>query len=585
MGKYSVNLNEWNIISTILVMVMLLFSTAGFGKTVTSTIIHSEQGAPLFNNLDHYHHPIQTQSPLAQRYFDQGLLLFYGFESGESIRSFRESTRLDPACAMCYWGLALAIGSKMNMPLDGHEHQEAFNAIKKAQELVDPDNQVEKDYITALSQRYAGSFEKNSSEMIEHGASIVSNKEAEAYEKAMHRLVQQYPYDLDAKDLYAYSFFELNKWQFWTRDGKQKVNTSEILKALESVLAVDPHNIAANHFYIHVTEQSPHPENALISADFLRNAVPGSEHLLHMPSHIYILTGRYHDASIANQKALFALKQYQIECQKQGFKPEINYLYQHNLHFLWYAAAMEGRSNLALTTANTLKNSLPAAWLKKDSYLELFLPIPYFAEARFGKWHDILNEPKPRSEFQYTVGLWHYARGIADVNLNKLNDAKNEFFQLEKIAQGGSNIANLPKNQIACMQQNLGKYGSDVLRIAVEVLAATIADKESRSADAITHLKNAIKLQDNMDYAEPPAWYYPVSELLGYELLKQGNVTEAEIAFKHDLHQYPNNGWALFGLEKSLRLQNKNKEAEKINEEFKKAWSRADLKTPIIGIQ
>jgi tetratricopeptide (TPR) repeat protein len=561
-----------------LLMALLCVIGSTFAETVKNSSVTGQPplGAPLFNNLGNYHRPIATKSPLAQRYFDQGMILFYGFESGEAIRSFQEATRLDQTCAMCYWGLALAIGSKMNMPMNGDEQQQAYAAIKKARTLVDPQNIVEKDYIDALFQRYSDSAsipsEKKVTEVISHGATVVTTNKAQDYANAMRKLVEKLPTDLDAKDLFALSLFDVNQWRFWS-GGKEQANTAEIIKILESVLAVDPHNIAANHFYIHVIEQSPHPERALDSADFLRNAVPGAEHLLHMPSHIYILTGRYHDACLANQKAMAAFTQYQEDCRAQGFEPVINYLILHNIQFLWYSAAMEGNSTLALNSAKQLTQALPLAWLDKDNYLQLFLPVRYFAEVRFGKWNEILVERKPSSEFQYAVGIWHYARGMADVHLNKLREAEEELAQLQKIAR------------VWPTQKSLVQYGESVLKIGEEVLAANIADRQGQDVAMIVHLKNAVKLQDDMYYTEPPAWYYPVREALGYALLKTDQAASAEAAFKQDLKQYPDNGWALFGLEKSLRAQGKNKEAAQIEQSFKKAWNWADVSLPISDIE
>jgi tetratricopeptide (TPR) repeat protein len=527
--------------------------------------------APLFSNLGSFHHPISTKIALAQQFFDQGLILFYAFESGESIRSFREAIRLDPNCAMCYWGLALALGSKNNMPMNGHEKQDGYAAIKKAEQLVSPDNTIESAYIDALSKRYSSYkiLDQNPTTAFTHGASLAENNEAKDYAIAMYRVVQMFPKDVDAKSLYVFALFDVNKWHFWSRNGKPEPNTLEIIKTLESIFALDPHNVAANHYYIHVVEQSLHPERALKSADFLSNAVPGAEHLLHMPSHIYFLMGRYHDAVIINQKANEAFKKYQLDCRTQGFEPEINYLYLHNLHFLWSGATMKGQSTLALETAKELVRQIPSSWLEKDNYLQLFIPVLYFAEARFGKWKEIINEQKPDSEFQYAVGIWHYARGMAFAHLNKLNQAENELTQLQEITKQGS------------VQNNLGTFGEEQLKIAVQVLLATLADKKEQDITMLTHLKKAVELQNNMEYKEPPSWYFPTQEALGYALLKTEHATEAEVIFKQDLKKYPKNAWALFGLAKSLKKLGKHQEANRVEKEFKEAWKYADIVSPI----
>lgn len=526
--------------------------------------------APLFDNLSSFHHPISTENPFAQQFFDQGLTLFYAFESGESIRSFREAVRLDPTCAMCYWGLALALGSKNNMPMDGNEKQEAIEAIKKAQQTVDPENALEVAYIKAVSKRYASNsiVAKDISKSFTQGASLAKNTEAADYAIAMRQVVQKFPQDIDAKNLYVFALFDVNKWGFFSHDGEPKPNTLEIVKTLESVLSLDPKNIAANHYYLHVIEQSRNPEKALASADFLRDAVPGAEHLLHMSAHIYFLEGRYQDAINANQTANTAFKKYQADCIVQGFEPAVNYLYFHNLHFLWAASLAAGQSALALQTAQELVREIQL-WLKKDNYLQLFLPTPYFFEARFGKRDEILKEPKPDNEFQYALGMWHYTRGLANVHLNNIQDAENAFQALQVITKQGA------------VEKNLGQFGLEQLNIAVEVLAASLADKQGENQLMLKHLKNAVRLQDKMDYKEPPAWYVSAREELGNAFLKTGHFSKAEKVFREDLKKHPKNGWVLFGLVKSLRGLGKKEEAEQIEKDYKEAWKGADILSPI----
>ncbi|MBI2791822.1 MAG: hypothetical protein HYX61_07680 [Gammaproteobacteria bacterium] len=561
-----------------LLSALFWISYSPLGRTKQSPSDTTKLGAPLFTNLGNSHHPIATQIPLAQRYFDQGLILFYGFDSGESIRSFREAIHLDPNCAMCYWGLALALSSKNNMPLDGHEKQDAFDAIKKAQQHVDPSNVSEKAYIEALSSRLSSvtsSPEKTPenvlvpADVMYCGGGLSTSKEAQDYANAMREVVQQFPKDIDAKNLYVFSLFDVAKWHFWSREGNPYPNTAEIMKTLDSALAMNPKNIAANHYYIHVVEQSPHPEQALPNADFLLNAVPGAEHLVHMPSHIYLLTGRYYDASVANQKANESLKQYEADCLSQGFKPEINYLYYHNLHFLWASSMMDGQSELAFKAAKELARQIPVNSLKNDSYLQMFLPVIYFTQARFGKLDEILKETQPIAESQYAMGMWHYARGVAYTHLNKIKEAKNELAKLQVITQQKPD------------KGNFEKFGEDDLRIGEQVLSALLADKVGQNEVMIEHWKKAMKLEDNLGYKEPPAWYFPIREAFGNALLKTHNAVEAEAVFKQDLKQYPNNGWALFGLEKSLRAQGKNKEADDAKQSFQKAWDRADITLPI----
>lgn len=554
-----------------LALIAIAIFSFGFSNLLSAETTNEKLQAPLFDNLNSFHHPISTKVALAQRFFNQGLILFYAFESGESIRSFREAIRLDPSCAMCYWGLALALGSKNNMPMNGHEKQEAIQAIKKAQQYVDPQNILEGAYIQALSKRYASDLKttKDASETFTHGASLAGNIEAIEYATAMRKLAQQFPKDVDAQSLYVFALFDVNKWEFFSRDGKPKPNTLDIIKTLESIFLLEPKNIAANHYYIHVIEQSSHPEKALSSADFLRNAVPGAEHLLHMSAHIYFLTGRYQDAIDANQTANTAFKQYQADSLTQGFKPEVNYLYLHNLHFLWASALMTGQSALALQSAHELAQQIPLSWLQQDNYLQLFLPVLYFSEARFGKWNEILKEPKPEGEFQYTLGMWYYVRGLANIHLNKIQDAEKELNQLQDITKQGP------------IEKNLGQSGIDQLNIAEQILMASLADTQGQTESMLTHLKKAVQLQDNLDYKEPPTWYFSAREELGNALLKAGQVAEAENIFKQDLKKHPKSAWSLFGLVKSLRRLGKKEEANQFEKDFLEAWKNADISSPI----
>ncbi|MGA2655690.1 MAG: hypothetical protein ABSF18_06900, partial [Gammaproteobacteria bacterium] len=354
--------------------------------------------APKFNNLSSFHHEISTKVPGAQRFFDQGLVLFYGFEWGESIRSFKEATRLDPVCGMCYWGLALALGNIINAPLTGHEYSDAQSAIRKALSLKSYETPEEKEYINALALRFqhapkisnnVGAFSCHTSSS-KHDESTA--KEILAYSDAMKKITEKYPDDNDVKALYAYALF----------------------------IVKDQLHIGGNHYYVHVIEQSPQPEEAMDSADRLKTLVPGSEHLVHMPTHIYFLTSRYHQGTEANLQAIEVYKQYNNACYAQGFEPEINYLYMHNYDFLRTTAMMEGRKELALSAVKQMVGKPFSAWLRNEPTLQWFIPIPYFVEARFGMWKELLNEPMPESSYQYGLGMWYYVQGMALVHTGRI---------------------------------------------------------------------------------------------------------------------------------------------------------------------
>lgn len=530
--------------------------------------------APLFNNLGSFHFPISTTVPLAQRFFDQGLILYYSFEWGESIRSFRESTRLDPHCGMCFWGLALALGDKNNAPMNGHEYQDAKSAIEQALLLKQYETKVEQDYIQALANRFQHTAKKLATKTFSchpfnPESDKSSNQELLAYENAMKKMIASYPNDNNAKALYVYALFDSLDWKFWDASFKINPRTPQMIDLLQSILSKEPLHIGANHYYVHVLEQSPEPIKANDSAKRLETLVPGSEHMVHMPTHIYFLTGRFHDATNSNLNAIAAYQQYNHTCEQQGFAPEINYLYLHNYDFLRTTAAMEGNKTMALKATQELLKPPFAAWLAKEPSLQWFIAVSYFVKARFGMWQEILNEKAPSPQYQYALGMWHYVRGLADVKNNKIKDAEDESHKLAALIQKGPSSS------------NLGRGGVNLLMIAANILNATIADARDDENATIAYLNGALKIQHDMGYHEPPDWYFPVKEALADAYLKWNHPKEALELYQQDLQQYPKNGWALFGLAKSLKANGQEKAAQDIESEYKQAWRHADIAAPI----
>ena len=410
--------------------------------------------APLFDNLGSFHFPVATNNPLAQRFFDQGLVFYYGFEWGESIRSFREATRLDPHCGMCYWGTAMALGSKINAPVLGSEYQDAHIAIQQALSLKNYETPVEQAYIQALAIRFqhkpknlpaatgAGIFSCHISAAT---FDVSSKQEITNYAQAMKKVSEKYPADDNAKALYVYALFDRIEWKFWDANGKMNALTPTLIARLKAIIKNSPSQIGGNHYYVHVIEQSPKPADALDSADRLRTLVPGSEHLIHMPTHIYFLTGRYHQGTESNLQAIAAFKQYNQTCRTQGFAPEVNYLYFHNYDFLRTTAAMEGRKQLTLSAVQEMLNQPFSSWLANELSLQWFIPISYFAEARFRMWQDILTQPRPQEKYQYALGMWHYARGMAFAHTGNIKNAEHESSQLNKIISQEPSDNNLQK--------------------------------------------------------------------------------------------------------------------------------------------
>ena len=509
--------------------------------------------APLLDNLGTYHHPISTESKLAQRYFDQGLILTYGFNHGEAARSFREAARLDPDCAMCYWGIALVLGPNINAMMEPEAVPEAYSALQKAKELAVNGSEREQAYIQALSKRYR--------------AYHLSNRDSldRAYAEAMGEVAKKYPEDLDAATLYAEALMDTTPWDYWV-EGKPKPETKEILTTLESVLAKNPNHPGANHLYIHAVESSPHPEQGEAAADRLRNLVPGAGHLVHMPGHIYINIGRYNDTSVVNQEAIAADQAYISQCHAQGLYP-IAYI-PHNQHFLWASATMEGRSELAIQAARDVAASVDTEIMAKPGYgmLQHFYAMPLYALTKFERWEEIIEEPEP--QLPYLQGVWHFARGMAYVGQGDLSQGEQELAILKEIAVDN-----------ALKEVNINFNSAvDLIRMATDFLEAKLASQKGDYDIVIADLKEALVIEDQLHYDEPTPWYSPVRQFLGTVLLKANFPAEAEKFYSQDLDKNPENGWSLKGLAQSLYAQGKSQAAEKMQERFERAWKYADAK-------
>lgn len=516
-----------------------------------------EKKAPLFSDLGSYSLRITTNSSLAQKYFNQGIIFTYGFNHEEAFRSYQEAARLDPDCAMAYWGMAMVLGPNINLPMDSAVVTSAYESVQKAISLLNNETQKEKDWVMALSKRY-------SKEKTEDRSTL-----DKAYADAMRELHNKYPDDADISAMFAEALMDCHPWDYWLKDGTPEPWTPEILSALEGVLKNNPDHPGANHLYIHSVEASKHPDIGLKSADKLRSLVPGSGHLVHMPSHIYIRTGKYHEGTLANERAVKSDEQYISQCRQQGFYP-VSY-YPHNYHFLWACATLEGNGSTAIDAA------LRTAQIPPDSLMDCcglqtlqhFNLIPLYAYVTFGRWNDILNYPEPKDTRPYQKGIWHYARGMAFTGKDNLSEAKKELASLDKL-----------KDLKTVDDFNIWEINSagSLLKIASEVLAGEIAAKQKKYNVSIEHLKNAVRLEDALRYDEPPTWFYPTRNSLGAVLIDAGKYSEAQKVYEEDLKEYPENGWALFGLHIALMKQNLNADAAAVEKRFKEAWKNSDIK-------
>jgi tetratricopeptide (TPR) repeat protein len=532
--------------------ILLLFSACFSGSGQKPAQAEGKSSTPLFENLGDLHHPITTASPKAQQYFDQGLRLVFAFNHEEAVNSFQEAARHDPKAAMPHWGIALALGPNINLPMDRASEKRAHEAVHKARVLAKNATPEEQAYIEALVTRY----------------SVAPDAKREAldaaYAAAMAEVWARYPKDADAGTLYAEAMMDLQPWDYWTSEGNPKGRATDIVATLERTMQINPDHPGACHYYIHAVEASSRPERALPCAKRLPDLAPGAGHLVHMPGHIYLRLGMYKEAVERNVHATSVDHDYLAHRKLSGIYP-IGY-YPHNVHFLWSALTMEGRSQEAIKAAHDLQELAPWDTAKQVPALEEFTSTLPFALVRFGKWDDILALPSPPAELSYTAAIRHYARGIALASMKRFDEAQQEQQALAALADS------LPKDRIIG-----GTKVVDLVDIAKLVLAGEVAARRGQFEPAIERLNEAAQLEDRLRYYEPPLWHVPVRHSLGAVLLQAGRPTEAEQVYRTDLRQHPHNGWALFGLMQSLKAQQKQQDLTATEEAFRLAWARADI--------
>lgn len=510
--------------------------------------------APLFEGMGDHTHPITTDVRLAQTYFDQGMALAWGFNHAEAARSFREAQKLDPDAPMPYWGEAWVLGPNINAPMPEENIEPAWQAVQKALKYAGRGRADEQAYIQAMAKRYRAT-------PVEDRSSL-----DRAYADAMMGVVEAFPADMDARALLAEALMDTNPWDYWHDDGTPKPGTEIILEHLETVLDTHPNHAAAAHLYIHAVE-AKYPERAEPAADRLGSLIPGAGHLVHMPSHIYIRVGRYADATEANEQAILVDNDYVTQCHAQGLYP-LAYK-PHNHHFLWYAAAMEGRSQRSIEAARHVAHHVDGEMMRQPGMgtLQHFHILPVYALARFGQWQDILNYPRPAEDLPYPIGAWQFARGLAHTRLGQMDQAKASLAEIQDI---------LERDAVAGVMIWETNSTGHILRIAEAVLSGEIAAVEGDYDQAAIALRRGVALEDDLIYEEPSSWYAPVRQHLGQILLDADRPLEAEAVFRQDLAIYPDNGWSLHGLAAALRQQGETEEAAAASAQYDLAWQRAD---------
>ncbi len=509
----------------------------------------------LVTGLGNLHHPVSTQSPQAQQFFDQGLRFIYAFNHDEAARSFQHAAELDPKLAMAYWGVAEAVGPNYNDPADTERYKRAHDAVQKAMDLSSAASPSDQAYIQAMAKRFPA----------DPAADL--KKAAEDYRDAMRQLATEFPDDLDAATLFAEAGMNLHPWGLWHTDGTPEAGTDEIVSTLESVMKRDPDHLGAVHYYIHAVEASSNPERALAGANRLAALAPNAGHIVHMPAHVYIRTGDYEAAVKTNEKAAAVDRAYIKATGVQGIYPMM--YYSHNLHFIAMCAAMNGNYEESRKNADLLVENV-GPHVREMPPLEGFMTIPMAVEIRFHHWNEILKMPQPDAEMKTATVFWHLGRGLALAGTGKVTEAEAEY----KIVSDAE--AATPPDVIFQMPTN--NKAKDIMKIAKDVLGAKLALAKKDNSGAVALLRNAVAIQDTLKYGEPPDWFFPVRESLGATLLINGDAAGAEKVFREDLERNPRNPRSLWGLHEALLQQKREYDAGFVHRQFESSWKGQTLK-------
>lgn len=526
--------------------------TVVLGLGGCSTVETGGVEAKRYDGFGNYSRTITTDSRKAQAWFDQGMQLTYGFNHDEAIRSFEKAAEVDPSAAMAWWGVAYCQGININDPAMTEERsQKAREAADKALAALDDESAVERAMIEALSARYEWPAPEDRSGL------------DQAYADAMGGVYKRFPNDVDVGALYAESLMNLQPWDYWETDGTPKGRIEEVVEVIEGVIAQDPQHPGALHFYIHAVEASKNPDRAVTAAEELTDLVPGSGHLVHMPSHIFIRVGRYADAASSNQDAIDADRKYFADAPEPGIYAMY---YAHNQHFLAFASMMSGDYATAIRAANDLENEMPEEPLRAFAGLiEGIMPSSLHVMIRFGKWEEILEQPDYADYRLMSRATWAYARSVACSALGRTAQAREEMAEFER------RVALVPDEWYVFNNQV-----HDVLPIARAMMRGELLYREGKKDEAFAILREGIAYEDKLVYDEPPAWMLPVRHALGALLVESGEYAEAERLYREDLKKNRGNGWALVGLREALAGQGKMGDAMALDSKIELAFAHAD---------
>jgi tetratricopeptide (TPR) repeat protein len=510
-----------------------------------------------------YSRKITTDSGLAQKFFDQGLRYAWAFHFPESIASYQQAAVHDPSHPMIYWGMAHAIGPNPNsrysrMPDD--PKGEGLKAINKAMSLIENANPMEKEMILALHILY-------DKESISD-----DNLRDEAYMEAADVLQQKYPTDPDIVSLYAESYMNIGRWDYWEKDGAPKSATSKVANALESVLESSPNHTGANHLHIHLLEASQEPERALGSADRLEATMPIVGHVVHMPAHIYVRVGQYNKAIDSNMRSVKADSEFlqiwgDLPFPDIGTYPLSAKIHPpHAIDFIKYAATVQGNYKVAINAAKKMEALMDPSNVGAVR-AQTGIAGPWLVNKIFGKWDELLDTKPAVTGTPYLDGIWSYSIGSTYVAKGLLSKAKQELDNIKSILS----LEDVDQFRVGANPVSV------VLKLAELALIGEIHEAEGDLESAIEAYSAAVVIEDQNNYTEPPSWLQPMRHYLGAALIDANDPIKAEVVFRRDLSWHKNNGWSLFGLWKSLEMQGKSEEAEQIFNDYEQSWVDSDV--------
>ncbi|WP_291861877.1 tetratricopeptide repeat protein [Bradyrhizobium sp.] len=519
-------------------------------SAASSAPAFAETEPPLWTGLGSITYKITTANERAQAYFDQGLRLAYAFNHGEAQRAFRMAQKLDPDCAMCFWGEALVLGPNINLPMPEDAVAPAYAAVQKAKTLAGKARPREQVLIAALATRY-GSDPKAARPPFDN-----------AYAIEMAKAATQFPDDDEIATLYAEAVMDLSPWDYWKPGGREpNPQSAPIVPTLERVLARNPDHAGAIHFYIHAVEASDRPRRAEAYADRLRGAIPAAGHLVHMPSHIYYRVGRYLDALEDNKAAVKVDEKYLADTNAPMGVYRLGY-YPHNVHFVMASAQMAGDGQTVIAAAEKLRELIPDELARGIAMVQPVKAAPYFAHAQFSTPDTILALPDPGDAIPYVKAMWLYMRGVALA-------ARRDF---AGAATAANAIETLERTSDFKLLKESNVPAREVLRIARTIVLARMAQAKGDHRTAVVRFERAAALQDALPYTEPPYWYYPVRQSLAAALLQAGRYAEAERQFQRALSRAPSNGWSYYGLAELHKSRGNTTAARKAEADLAKVW-------------